>query len=110
MGSLTRGVEYCARSVRVISGIPVEHGIEGRNFVHSHGWHREKFGNIIHDADTRPPLVLPLCEVEQRNDGRFLVLGWVVGNNLVGSCKVFRSEFEGNLNAEHCIRGTSERI
>ena len=110
MGSLTRGVEYSARSVRGISGIPVEHGIEGRNFVHSHGWHREKFGNVVHHADTCPTLVLSLCEVEQRNDGRFLVLGWVVGNNLIGPCEVFRSELEGNLNVEHRVRGTSERI
>lgn len=79
---------------------PVEHGIESRNLIHPHGRHGEKFCNIVHDADTRPPLVLPLCEVEQRNYGRLLVLRWVVGNNLIGPCKIFGSKFKGNLSVQ----------
>jgi hypothetical protein len=78
-------------------GVPVEHGIERRNFVHPHGWHRKKFGDIVHDTDACPSLVLSLCKVEQRNDSRFLVLRWVVGNDLIGPCEVFGSELEGNL-------------
>ena len=91
-------------------GIPVEHGIESRNLVHSHGWHRKKFSDVIHDADACPSLILPLCKVKQRNDGRFLVLRWVVGNDLVGPCEVVGSELEGNLNAKHLVSRMSEQM
>ena len=90
--------------------IPVEHGIKRRNFVHPHGWHRKKFGNIVHDANARPSLVLPLCNVEQRNSGRFLVLRRIVGNDLIGPCEVFGSELKRDLGVENCVSETSEQI
>lgn len=108
MGSLTRSFKYLALSV-ITKGIPVEHSIEGRNFIHSHGWHRKKFGDVVHDADTCPSLVLSLCEVEQGDDGCFLVLGWVVGNDLIGPRQVVGSELKGNLSIEHRVNGAPEK-
>ena len=108
MGSLIRSFKYLALSV-ITKGIPVEHSIEGRNFIHSHGRHGKKFGNVVHDADTCPSLVLSLCEVEQGDDGCFLVLGWVVGNDLIGPRQVFGSELKGNLSIEHRVNGAPER-
>ena len=90
-------------------GVPIEHGIESCNFVHPHGWHGKEVGDIVHDANACPSLVLPLCKIEQRNDGRFLVLRWVVGNNLIGSCEVFRGEFKGDLNVDHHVSKTGEQ-
>jgi len=95
--------------LRELRGVPVEHGIKRRNFVHPHGWHRKKFRDIVHDADARPSLILPLCKVEQRNDGRFLVLRWVMGNDLISPCEVLGSELECNLSAENHVSETPEQ-
>lgn len=91
-------------------GIPVEHGIKSCDFVHPHGWHGKKFGDIVHDADACPSLVLPLCEVEERYNGRFLILGWVVGNDLICLSEVFGAEFEGDLCVDNRVSETSKRI
>lgn len=79
------------------NGLAIKHGIEGRNFVDSHGRHGKKLCDVIHNADTCPSLVLSLCKVEQRNDGRLLVLVRVIRNDLTGPCKVFGSELEGDF-------------
>jgi len=84
------------------NGLTIEHGIKSRNLVHPHGGHRKKFSDIVHDADACPSLILPLCKVEQRNDGRFLVLRWVVGNDLISPCEVLGSELEGYLRVVVC--------
>ena len=65
------------RELKVRYG-PVEHGVERRDFVHPHGWHFEELRHVVHNADTRPSLVLSLAEVEEGNCGCLLVLWWVV--------------------------------
>lgn len=77
--------------------VPVEHGVEGRNLVHAHGRHFEKLGDVVHDADACPAFVLPLAEVEERNDGGLLVLGRVVGDDLLRTLQVIRGELERDL-------------
>lgn len=55
-------------------GAPVKHGVEGGDFIHPHWCHFKELGNIVHDANTSPSLILPLTEVKERNNGGFLVL------------------------------------
>ena len=76
---------------------PVEHGVERRDLVDTHGRHLEQLRDIIHDADARPSLVLPLAEVEERDYGGLLVLWWVSADDFLGTFEVVWVEFEGNL-------------
>ena len=76
---------------------PVEHGVERRDLVHAHGRHLEQLRHVVHHADTRPSLILPLAEVEQGNDCRLLVLGRVLGDDGLRAFEVLRVELEGNL-------------
>jgi hypothetical protein len=77
---------------------PVEHGVKGRHLVHAHGWHFEELGNVVHDANACPALVLPLSEVEEGDDGCFLVLGRVARDDFLCPFHVRGIELEGNLN------------
>lgn len=83
--------------VQGIKYAPVEHGIKRRNLVYTHGWHTQQIGDIIHDADTRPPFVLPLAKIEEGNDSRFLVLRWIMGDDFLRTLQVFGIELESNL-------------
>lgn len=73
--------------MRVVDA-PVEHGIEGRDFVHPHRWHLKELCDVVHNADARPSLVLPLSDVKERNDRSLLVLRRISGNNLIGPLHV----------------------
>ncbi len=73
---------------------PIKHGIESRNFVDSHRRHFKQLGHVVHNADARPALVLPLAEVEERDNGCLFVLGWVMGNDFIGACEILRGELE----------------
>ena len=77
--------------------LPIKHGVEGCNLVYSHCRHLEQLSDIVHDADTCPALVLPLAEIEKRNDGGFLVLRWVMRDDFLCSLHVFRVELKWNL-------------
>lgn len=77
--------------------LTVEHGVEGGDLVNAHSWHLQQLRDVVHDANTCPALVLALAEVEQGNDGGFLVLGRVPCNDLLGTLHVFGVEFEGDL-------------
>ncbi len=57
---------------------PVEHGVERRDFVHSHGLHFKQLRHVVHNTDARPSLVLSLAEVEEGNGGCLLVLWWIM--------------------------------
>jgi hypothetical protein len=76
---------------------PVEHGVERRDFVHSHGLHFEQLRHVVHNADARPSLVLSLAEVEEGNGGCLLVLWWIMCDDFIGAFKVLRCELERNL-------------
>ena len=78
---------------------PVEHGVEGRDLVHAHGRHLEELGDIVHNADACPALVLPLTKVEERDDGGLLVLRRVVRDDLLRTLQVLRGELERDLPA-----------
>jgi hypothetical protein len=62
--------------------------------------HFEQLGHIVHDADARPSLVLSLAEVKEGNDGRLLVLRWVMRYDFIGVFQVLRCELERNLDDE----------
>jgi hypothetical protein len=79
------------------SYVPVEHGVESRNFIHSHRWHFEQLRHIIHNAYARPSLVLPLAKVQEGNDSCLLVLGRIMRDDFIGVFKVLRCELEWNL-------------
>jgi hypothetical protein len=62
---------------------PIKHGIESRDFVDPHRWHFEQLGHVVHNADARPTLVLPLPEVEEGDNGCLLVLVRVMGDDFI---------------------------
>jgi hypothetical protein len=62
-------------------GRAVVHGIEGRNLIDAHGRHFEQAGDLVHDADGSET-GLALAEVEERHDGRLLVLRRVAFEDL----------------------------
>lgn len=76
---------------------PVEHGIEGRDLVHPHWGHPEQLCDIVHNADARPSLVLPLPEVKERNDCSLLILRRISRDDLFGPLHVVCCEREGYL-------------
>lgn len=76
---------------------PVEHGVEGGNFIYTHWWHLEKVGDVVHDAYGCPSLVLTLTEVKEGDDSRLLVLGRVVGDDFLCALEVLGGELEGDL-------------
>lgn len=78
-------------------GLPVEHGVEGRHLIDPHGGHFQQLCHVVHHADARPSLVLALAEVEQWNDGGFLVLSGISGDDFVCPLLVASVKFKGNL-------------
>lgn len=82
--------------VELAHGVAVVHGVEGCHFVDTHWRHLEYPGHLVHDADAAES-VLALAQVEQRHDGRLLVLRGVAGDNLLDELLILRREFEGDL-------------
>ena len=80
--------------------IPIEHGVERRDFIDPHRLHFEQLRHIVHDADARPSLVLSLPEVEEGDDSRLLVLRWVMRDDFIGVFQVLRCKLERNLDDE----------
>jgi len=66
------------------NGLTIEHRIESGHFIDSHWRKFQQLRNIVHDADTCPSLILPLPEVQKGYNCGFLVLGWVVGDDILG--------------------------
>lgn len=77
-------------------GLPVVHGVERRDLVHAHGGHLEEAGHLVHDADGGEA-VLALPQVQQRHDGRLLVLRRVPLEDLFDDGLVLRGELEGDV-------------
>lgn len=77
-------------------GIPVVHGVECRDLVHTHWRHLQYPRHLIHDADACEA-VLALAEVEERHDGGLLVLGRVPRDNLLDELLVLGGELERYL-------------
>jgi hypothetical protein len=76
---------------------PVEHSVECGNLVNSHRWHFQHFGDIVHNTDARPALVLTLRQVKQGNDSSLLILCGIMGNDVLCPLQVFCVEFKGYL-------------
>lgn len=76
-------------------GVPVVHGVEGGDLVHSHRGHLQYPRNLVHDADAGKS-VLSLSEVKKRHDGGLLVVGGVPRDNLLDELLVLCAELEGN--------------
>jgi len=79
------------------NGLAVEHGVERCDLVNTHGRHVDEASDIVHDADACPAFVLPLAKVKQRDYGCLLILGRVVGDDLLGLLHVVCVEGECNL-------------
>ena len=86
------------------NGLAVEHGVEGGDLVDTHGGHLEEIGDVVHDGYGRPSFVLTLAEVEERDDGGFLVLRGVVGDDFLGTLEVLGGELEGDLGGVRICR------
>lgn len=82
--------------VELAHGLPVVHGVERRDLVHAHGGHLEEAGDLVHDADGGEA-VLTLAQVQQRHDGRLLVLRGVPLEDLGDDSLVLRGELEGDV-------------
>ena len=76
--------------------VPVVHGIEGRDLVHTHGGHVQYPRNLVHDADACETM-LALAEVEERHHGGLLVLRRVPGDDLLDELLILRGELEGDF-------------
>lgn len=76
--------------------LTVVHGVERRDFIHSHWRHFQDARNFVHDADTSPAVVLALTEIEKRHDGGFFVLAGVAREDFFDQTLVLLVEFEGN--------------
>ncbi len=87
---------------------PIEHSVKRRNLIHTHRRHLQQLRHIVHHADTRPSLVLSLPEIEQRDDGGFLVLRWVLCDDFFRAFEVLGGEFEGYLRASTSVSGTGK--
>ena len=75
-------------------GIAVVHGVEGCDFVDSHGGHLEQACYFVHDADACEA-ELSLAEIEEGHYGGFLVLGGVSFKDLGDELLVDGIELEG---------------
>ena len=76
-------------------GGPVVHGIEGRDLVHTHGWHFQYPRYLIHDADASET-VLSLSKIEKRHNSSLLVVGGVSRDDLLDELLILGTELEGN--------------
>lgn len=72
--------------------LPIEHGIEGGNFIDAHRWHLQHLGHMVHHRQRAESRILTLGQVEQGNDGSLLVLRRVLGNDVGGKLLVGRVE------------------
>ena len=75
---------------------PVEHRVERRDLVHTHGVDLNELRDVVHDGD-RGPSELFLAEVKQGDDGGFLVLWRVFRDNVLRLLQVLGCELERNL-------------
>lgn len=76
--------------------VPIVHGIECRNLVHSHWWHLQYSCNLIHNAQARKSM-LSLSEIEDGHHSRLLVLGWVAFEDFFDELVVLLRELEGYI-------------
>jgi len=94
---LTDSVKYLSRSTKhawrscadldkmFADRFSVEHGVESSDFVNTHRGHLKKVGNIVHDTNACPSLILALAEVQEGDDCSFLVLRWIMRDNFLGT-------------------------
>jgi hypothetical protein len=61
----------------------IEHGVEGRHLIHTHGRHLHDTGDLIHGREGQPPAALSLGQIQQWDAGSLLVVGWVSRQNMV---------------------------
>mmetsp|Transcript_13420 Transcript_13420/g.34620 ORF Transcript_13420/g.34620 Transcript_13420/m.34620 type:complete len:252 (-) Transcript_13420:46-801(-) len=73
---------------------PVEHGVEGGDLVHTDRGCLQQLGHHVHGSESEKALVLRLCQRQQRNDGRALVVVRVPRHDLLGDFQVLWREAE----------------
>lgn len=96
IGSLLKTVGKWTENEGLLD-VPIEHGVKGGNLIDSHGRHAEVFCDVVHDADTCPSFVLSLGKIEEWDDGRFLVLRGVFGDDFLSALYVLCVELEWDL-------------
>ena len=76
--------------------LTVVHGVEGCDFVDTHGGHLQETGDLVHDADAGVA-VLALTNVQDRHDSGLLVLGGIALEDLIDELEVLLGELERNI-------------
>jgi hypothetical protein len=77
------------------NGLTVVHGVEGCDFVNTHGGDLEHAGDLVHDADAGEA-GLALTKIQEGHDSRLLVLGRVALEDLLDEGEVLGGELEGD--------------
>ena len=77
--------------------LPVEHGVECGHFIDTHWRHFQEIGDIVHNANACPSLILALTKIKKRNDRSLFILRRIAGNDILCALQVFSIKFEGNL-------------
>lgn len=87
----------CAKLNKVLANrLTVVHGVEGCDFVDTHGGHLQETGDLVHDADAGVA-VLALTNVQDRHDSGLLVLGGIALEDLIDELEVLLGELERNI-------------
>lgn len=76
--------------------LPVEHGVESSNFIHTHRRNFKQTSNFIHDRDGCKT-VLSLAQIQKRHDSSLLVLRRILLQDLFNTLLVVGIEFKGNI-------------
>jgi len=74
--------------------LAVVHCVESGYFVHAHWRHFQQSGDLIHDTNACPSVVLALSEIEKRHDCSFFILTGVSREDFLDESLVCFTEFE----------------
>merc|ERR1719397_1467991 len=89
----------CSTNLDVVfsNRVAHEHGVEGGYLVDTHAGHTNHLSHVMHSSNGQPSSVLPLCEVQQGDDGRPLVPVRVDRQDCLSASVVFRCELKCRL-------------
>lgn len=75
--------------------LPIKHGVEGRHLVHAHGRHAADLCHLIHGRQRQKVAALPLCQVQEGDDARHLIVFGVFAEDHFDYFVVLLGEIKG---------------
>lgn len=84
--------------------VPVVHGVESGDLIDAHRGDLDHLGDGVHDRQAGPAK-LTLAKVQKRHDGSLLVLGRVLGHDLLCTLHVFGGKLK--LDVGIVVRGVA---